>query len=372
MSGLTHPLALVLTRAATRLMPPGQRDWGRAMQCELTAISSGRHALEFALGCLRHATMARIAHAPVWLGVACAATATGLGLAVMAWAGAPRSYLAINAAALVIGLLALANLNLVTRIARVPCDRVALGIAILLVALGPFGITAQGATRWLSVGGAVIQPSLILVPLLLVLAARRPSAVAATALAIAALVLAWQPDRAMAGALAFAAIGLWRSGGARQWAWAVLIAVGSLVFTLASPDLGERMPYVDQILWLAFTLHPLAGGALWCGALLLLVPTLVVSRLRPDLRAELSVLGLFWGGAIVAAALGNYPTPVVGFGSSAVIGYCLSLLGLVNPAYGRLGQTSSGEAAEDEAVRADRGNRAEFSSTQAICPGVAG
>ena len=270
-----------------------------------------------------------------------------------------------------IGLLAPAIVNLVRRFARVPGDRVALGIAALLAVLGPFGIAAQGATRWLSVGGAVIQPSLILVPLLLVLIARRSGAVVAMALALTALVLAWQPDRAMAGALALAAFGLCRSGGARQWAWAVLIAVAGFVFTLASPDLGERMPYVDQILWLAFTLHPLAGIVLWSGALLLLVPILVAGILRPDLRSELSVLGLFWAGAIAAAALGNYPTPVVGFGSSAVIGYCLSLLGLVGPAPGRRGHMHCGEAGQDEATLTDRGDRRAFSYTRAIWHGVA-
>jgi hypothetical protein len=31
---------------------------------------------------------------------------------------------------------------------------------------------------------------------------------------------------------------------------------------------------------------------------------------------------------IVAAALGNYPTPLVGYGGSAIIGYVVSLLGL--------------------------------------------
>jgi hypothetical protein len=30
----------------------------------------------------------------------------------------------------------------------------------------------------------------------------------------------------------------------------------------------------------------------------------------------------------MAAALGNYPTPIVGYGGSAIIGYALSLLAL--------------------------------------------
>ena len=37
------------------------------------------------------------------------------------------------------------------------------------------------------------------------------------------------------------------------------------------------------------------------------------------------MFGVTWLGMVVAAALGNYPTPVVGYGGSAILGYALSL-----------------------------------------------
>jgi hypothetical protein len=37
------------------------------------------------------------------------------------------------------------------------------------------------------------------------------------------------------------------------------------------------------------------------------------------------VFGAVWMAAVLAAALGNYPTPVVGYGGSAIVGYLLSL-----------------------------------------------
>lgn len=40
------------------------------------------------------------------------------------------------------------------------------------------------------------------------------------------------------------------------------------------------------------------------------------------------VFGAAWLGVIVAAAVGNYPTPLVGYGGSAVIGYVLSAFAL--------------------------------------------
>lgn len=325
---LARCLALWLAMVAASLLPPEQREWGRAMRGEVAAIAAPGAALGLALGCLHHGLSGWIARHPLWLGTCCAVLATACGLAFMALAGAPLRYLAINAAALAIGLLALANLRLVLRLFPRGEAWLPLGLGLLLVVLTPFGIAAQGAARWVALGGVLIQPSLIAVPLLLVLAARRSNLLAATGVGLAALALAWQPDRAMAGALALAALGLWPGAVLRLRLAVILPALAGFLITLARPDLGERMPYVDQILWLAYGLHPLAGLAVWAGTLLLLAPAVVLWRLRADLRPGLMVQGLFWTGAVLAAALGNYPTPLVGFGSSAVIGYCLSLLAL--------------------------------------------
>eukprot|EP00741_Cyanophora_paradoxa_P009042 tig00001467_g8755.t1 len=92
-------------------------------------------------------------------------------------------------------------------------DRI--GIAYMAIGARLLGVSNEGATRWISIYGLSIQPSLVLVPVL--------------AIGFAA------PDRAMAGALA-----------------AGLAA-------LALPDVQPAMPFVDQILFTAFAVHPLAG-----------------------------------------------------------------------------------------------------------------
>jgi hypothetical protein len=46
----------------------------------------------------------------------------------------------------------------------------------------------------------------------------------------------------------------------------------------------------------------------------------------PPRRPGHAVFGAVWLAVIVAAALGNYPTPLVGYGGSAILGYLLSLL----------------------------------------------
>src|SRR5690606_11790267 len=52
---------------------------------------------------------------------------------------------------------------------------------------------------------------------------------------------------------------------------------------------------------------------------------LVGLRMDPANRAAHAVFGITWLGMVAAAALGNYPTPLVGYGGSAILGYALSL-----------------------------------------------
>ena len=64
------------------------------------------------------------------------------------------------------------------------------------------------------------------------------------------------------------------------------------------------------------------------GAVLMLVPAIAGYFRDPDNRPLYAVFGAVWLAVILAAALGNYPTPLVGYGGSAILGYLLSLLGL--------------------------------------------
>gem|GEM_PF-4310662 len=86
------------------------------------------------------------------------------------------------------------------------------------------------------------------------------------------------------------------------------------------------MPYVDQILYTASAVHPVAGLAVLAGSVLLLVPALAARRSGTEDQAAYAVFGALWAALVVAAALGNYPTPLVGYGGSAIIGYLVSLM----------------------------------------------
>jgi hypothetical protein len=93
-------------------------------------------------------------------------------------------------------------------------------------------------------------------------------------------------------------------------------------------DPSPAASFVDQIFFSAFSVHVLAGLAVAAGAVLMLVPPALGLLRDPGQRAAYAVFGAIWLGVILAALLGNYPTPLVGYGGSAIIGYLVSLLGL--------------------------------------------
>jgi hypothetical protein len=99
------------------------------------------------------------------------------------------------------------------------------------------------------------------------------------------------------------------------------------------------VPFVDGIFYSAFDVHPLAGASLLLGAALLIVPALL-GLSDPAQRVPAAAFGAVWLAIIAAAALGNYPTPVVGYGGSAIVGYMFSLA-VLRLARGRAGASRS-------------------------------
>jgi hypothetical protein len=89
------------------------------------------------------------------------------------------------------------------------------------------------------------------------------------------------------------------------------------------PDALPAVPFVDRILYTAFDVHMLAGAAVVAGCFILLTPAVGALWRVPE-RPVLFAFGASWAALIVAAAVGNYPTPLVGYGGSAVLGYLLS------------------------------------------------
>lgn len=261
---------------------------------------------------------------PRTAGIACAVAATGAGMLYMTMAGAPATYIAMNGLALVMGLGMIGLARTAGRDRHLPGGIVlVLGAALLATAL--FGLRVDGAARWVRLGGTSVQVSLIVLPAMLVSFARHRDRHSTLGIAVAALALAVQPDRAMAGILASAVAVLAVTTRDPRAHLALAGAAAGFAATLLRPDTLPAVPYVDQVLYTSFDAGLVAGLAVTGGALLLIVPALLGFRYDPDHREVHAVFGTVWLGAVAAAALGNYPTPLVGYGGSAILGYALSL-----------------------------------------------
>jgi len=261
---------------------------------------------------------------PRRLALVCGAAAFGTGAAYMSAAGAPPGYLAVNAAALALGAVAWVALGPASTSRVAGAGPAILALAVLLLITALFGASVEGATRWVTVGPLNVQVSLVALPPMLVLYARRPDEIGTTGMVVAALALALQPDRAMSGALLAGLVAHLCARPDRLALAAVVAAVLAFGWALLAPDALPAVPYVERVLHDAFGYHPLAGAAVLAGAAALGVPALVAASAASDARPALLAFGATWCAVVAAAALGNYPTPLVGYGGSSVLGYLLS------------------------------------------------
>ena len=240
------------------------------------------------------------------------------GLAWMAWSGAPRSYLTINAAALVAGICW-------TAFGRLPTgERKRRVLAVVLLALLALplltGPEFNGIARWLPLGPVALHAGMLTLPLLAVLAAAERFY--APPLLLAALLVALlQPDGASAFAVTFACVGLHHVG--EDWRVG-LAAIISFFAAIAAALRGElpAQPFVERVLVDAALASPFAALALFAA---LLAGFLLMLFALPMPRAErFALAGTLFGFAIMAL-MSNYPSPLIGFGAAPILGYALAL-----------------------------------------------
>lgn len=328
-------IAHLLLGLLDRLAPRGLRMWVAALRAEAAQVPGDMEALRFvaasALGLLAifaknalsgagHDALGR----PRGLAALAATGAVGLGGVHMIAAGAPAAMLLVNGMALVLGLLVLGATARGWSPSREGAEIAMVVIAAVLLATGLFGVAAHGAVRWVAVGPLMIQPSLILLPLLLMLFARTATATGSLALGIAALAIALQLDRALAGALVAGLAALWAAHRAPPVSLALAASAIGLLVTLARPENLPAAAYSDGIFATAWQVHPLLGLAVWSGATLLLLPCAVRGAGGGRDEGSRAVFGVTWLAIILAAALGQHPAPLVGYGGSAILGYLLA------------------------------------------------
>lgn len=362
--GFQRRFAKTVCDILQRILPTRLQPWGLAVRNEIAAIPSDTKALLFAveslwglapsaitihLRCISIKLTGGIARSsggtinmgyfedmvrrPRQVGIASAITAVMLGLVYMIICGAPITYIGINAGALTMGLFVLALLSRITIKSEPASGTTTLLFALGLLATALVGDRIEGAARWVDLGPLYVQPSLILLPVMVVSFARSRNVMSMIGLIVATTALAIQPDRAMAGMLAAGLAALTVIRRDRFTVPALIVSVIGFAATLVQADTLPSVPFVDQILYTSFDANLIAGAAVLGGAIMLVIPAILGGVYDKDNRQTYYVFGAVWLAAIAAAALGNYPTPVVGYSGGAVLGYVLSLA--ILPKYAR-------------------------------------
>lgn len=240
-------------------------------------------------------------------------------------------YAAVNGIAWAAGL-ALAGLLLFVPV-RAP-RWFALAAALALLATAIFGGESEGVRRWVMAGGGMqLHPAFLLLPLLLCSYARRAHDVPyAGAVMIAALAVAIMPDWSMAMPLAMVSALVWLLDRTPLSALVMGTALLALLVTWLRPDSLMGVEHVEQVLQAGWQDGPLTGAALSFGALAMLAPCLMLRAAQPLQRRSIMAFTVIWGLLLLCSLVGAYPTPLLGYGASAIIGYFLSVIALRNPA----------------------------------------
>ena len=212
---------------------------------------------------------------PRAVGIACAIGAVVLGLAHIVIAGAPTRYLGVNVGALAIGLTMLALLGRTAPMGRQWMGGAIVAMTGALLATALAGTDVEGGSPWVTLGGFAIQPSLILLPLMIVAFSQARSVLATAGIAAAAVAMALQPDRAMAGMLVLSLATLTTMCRDGRSIAVLTASISGFVVTLARADKLPAVRYVEQVLYSSFDAHAGAGLAVVSGSALLLVPAIV-------------------------------------------------------------------------------------------------
>ena len=261
----------------------------------------------------------RMRYAPL----AWAALAVVAGCGLLVTLGAPPRMPIVNAAALLIGLLGVAAIWACRRVgAPAKSGDIALILASALIPLTALvGPQTDGVARWLVIGGLTIQPAMIIVPLVALGLALRPTPLRSAAAVVAALGLAIQPDPGCAAMLLLGVVAPLRAEAGRTPAAlvAVVAATIGLVVAVARNVALPPVPFVEGVFPDALRAGLFPALLAVSATMLMLAPGIV----RPLRAPHFAFLGV-WIAALAMALLGPYPTPVVGFGGSGVLGLVLT------------------------------------------------
>lgn len=187
----------------------------------------------------------------------------------------------------------------------------------------------EGVHRWVPLGPVRLHAAAVLLPLLLVampgLSQARGWRISAAVAVGVAFILWLQPDAAQATAFAAGCLVLLLPAAGRDPLRLACILVLPVLAGLAwlRRDPLAPVPHVEGIVDLAAGLG--AGWAVAAVASLLVLPLPFLRAGRGAGTHAGLALGAYLATTVLAAFLGNFPVPVMGYGVSPIIGYLAGL-----------------------------------------------
>lgn len=190
----------------------------------------------------------------------------------------------------------------------------------------------DGVHRWVGAGGFQLNASLLVTPIVLLLAARAVDlghrAAAAATLLLLQVVHVAQPDASQATGVAVATLVLVllrrRELPLRSAAAVVVAMVGLTVVAWLRPDPLDGVSYVEGPIRSAFEIDLLHGLAAVVAVMLLVAPFVVDARGRPDDdpgRSQVAAAAAYLAALLVVTVTAEFPVLVLGYGASTVLGY---------------------------------------------------
>ncbi|KIC57813.1 hypothetical protein RM53_09325 [Brevundimonas nasdae] len=245
-------------------------------------------------------------------------------------AGAGTASVAVQAAAFLIGAMALWAASRTGRPGRGPRLISAAAILVVAVMMLTTGVEMQGAHRWLALGPVLIHPaSLLGAPLLWLVAQDADDVWTAGVAALAILTFGAGFDGAASLAFAVGATGLLMAAARGSWKTLAPLAALSWILALWSLTRSQalpRVPYVEDVVPTVWALSPFLGVVAALALILLSAPMLWMGLRAQGVVAAVGLaMGGFWIGLSAANLLGAYPAPVVGYGTSPVIGWLVAI-----------------------------------------------
>jgi hypothetical protein len=252
-----------------------------------------------------------------------------LGIIYMAAYGAPQTYVVSNAAA---GIAILAGILFVpkARYLRFPAITPIIVSALILALFAATfaGPSVDGVHRWIGLGPINLHAGMLLLPTLFVILPGLNARLACGVILVAAALFALQPDFGSAFALCVATLVFFTLTRNR---WAFIALLGTCVaVALALLKAGDLAPvsFVERVVQDAFARHPLISiGMALSVAMATAAPILSFSIRTAASAARLLGWSACLIGYFLASLIGDYPTPLLGYGVSSITGFgCACIL----------------------------------------------